>query len=69
MKRIKKIASFCLSIIYFPLYLCAFLLHAVSRLLLAISYFGLLERRMAVDILNSIFNTNYGRKQTKNIRK
>lgn len=52
--------TWILGAIYFPVYCLAWLLHKVSRLLLAISYFGLLDWRKGVDIIKSIF-TNYGK--------
>lgn len=41
--------------LYLPIYIAFFLLLKVARLLLAISYFGLLCPRKGIDILKSIF--------------
>lgn len=41
--------------IYFPIYVLSWLLHKVARLVLAISYFGMLEKSMAKDIVKSLF--------------
>ncbi len=49
-----------LSVMYFPVYCLAWLLHKVARLLLAIAYFGLRDWRKGIDIIKSIF-TNYGK--------
>ena len=44
-----------LSITYWPIYILSFILLKIARLLLAISYFGLLVPRKGKDILKSIF--------------
>lgn len=45
-------------IIYFPVYCAAWLLHKIARLLLAISYFGLLDWLKGADIIKYLF-VNY----------
>lgn len=52
----KKFLWRLVGIIYMPIFLAFFLLHKIARILLAIAYFGMLERRMAVDILKHIFD-------------
>ena len=47
-----------IGIMYFPIFLAAWLLHIVARILLGISYFGMLNSKMGRDILKSIFNWN-----------
>lgn len=52
---VKKALWFVASIIYFPIYVFAWLLHKVARILLAVSYFGLLLKRQGMDILKNLF--------------
>lgn len=37
--------------LYFPIFLLFFLLHKMARILLAISYFGMFEKKRALDII------------------
>lgn len=37
--------------LYFPIFLLFFLLHKIARILLAISYFGMFEKKRALDII------------------
>lgn len=57
MKKIFKLKILwkMLGIIYFPIYIACWLLREIARFILAISYFGLLEVRMAKDIFKSLF--------------
>ena len=54
---------FCLwtlvGIIYFPVFLLAWLLKIVARFLLAIAYFGMLKKQMGKMILKSMFFNPY----------
>lgn len=54
---------FCLwtlvGIIYFPIFLLAWLLKIVARFLLAIAYFGMLKKQMGKMILKSMFFNPY----------
>lgn len=62
-KVIRKIGKFLwliLGYIYYVIYILSWLLHKVARLLLAISYFGMLNKRMAKDILKSLI-VGYGK--------
>lgn len=62
-KVIRKIGKFLwliLGYIYYVIYTLSWLLHKVARLLLAISYFGMLNKRMAKDILKSLI-VGYGK--------
>lgn len=52
----KKFLWRLIGIIYMPIFLAFFLLHKIARVLLAIAYFGMLKRRMAVDIMKHIFD-------------
>lgn len=58
-RKTKRNLLFYLTIVvgalYSPFYIAFFLLLKVARLVLAISYFGLLCPRKGVDILKSIF--------------
>lgn len=45
-------------VIYFPVFFAAWLLHIVARLILAISYLGLLNSQRAKDIFKSLFKFN-----------
>lgn len=60
MKNYKKLLFTFIGFLYFPVYLCAFVLHMVFRFALAITHLLLLEKRMAIDIINSLFGTKYG---------
>lgn len=60
MKKILKVAWRILEVIYFPVYIAFWLSHKIARFILAISYFGMLEGRIAKDILKSLFKW-YGR--------
>lgn len=48
-------------LIYLPIYISAWLLRIVARILLAIAYFGTLNGRMGVAVLKSIFSFDYER--------
>lgn len=48
-------------LIYLPVYISAWLLRIVARILLAIAYFGTLNGRMGVAVLKSIFSFDYER--------
>lgn len=45
-------------LIYFPVFFAAWLLHIVARLILAISYLGLLNGQRAKDVFKSLFRFN-----------
>lgn len=60
MKKVIKFIWMCIGVIYFPIYIIFWLLHKVARLLLAISYFGMLEKQVGKDIVLNLFNW-YGR--------
>lgn len=51
----KKVINFTLYVLYTPIYLLSWLLHEVARVLLAISYFGLLDFRRGKDIIKHLF--------------
>ena len=44
--------------IYAPIFIAAWILHIVARLLLSISYFGMLNGRQGKDVFNSLFTFN-----------
>lgn len=58
MKKIAKFIWICLGVVYVPVYLASLLLHKVARLLLAISYFGMLENKIGKDIIKYLFIWN-----------
>ena len=60
MKKTIKFIWHALGVIYAPVYVAFWLLHKVARLLLAISYFGMLEKQVGKDIILNLFNW-YGR--------
>lgn len=54
----KKVLNFlweCLGWLYFPVYLMAWVLHKIARLLLALSYFGMLNKQAGKDIIEYLF--------------
>ena len=50
-----------IGLVYLPVYISAWLLRIVARILLAIAYFGTLNGRMGVAVLKSIFSFDYER--------
>lgn len=50
-----------IGLIYLPVFISAWLLRIVARILLAIAYFGTLNGRMGVAVLKSIFSFDYER--------
>ena len=57
----KLIIWIIIGLIYLPVYISAWLLRIVARILLAIAYFGTLNGRMGVAVLKSIFSFDYER--------
>lgn len=47
-----------LGILYFPFFVVAWCLHVISRLLLSISYFGMLNGKRGRDVFVSLFRFN-----------
>lgn len=58
MKKVLKIIWRILGVIYAPVYIASWLLHKVARLVLAISYFGMLEKQIGKDIIKYLFIYN-----------
>lgn len=58
MKKVLKIIWRILGVIYAPVYIASWLLHKVARLILAISYFGMLEKQIGKDIIKYLFIYN-----------
>lgn len=55
---VKKVLKFLwryVGVLYFPIYLLAWVLHKIARLMLAIAYFGLLSKQAGKDIIKSLF--------------
>lgn len=55
MKKILTLLWIAIGICYSPIYLLAWVLHKIARLLLAISYFGMLQKQYGKDIIKSLF--------------
>ena len=55
MKKVLKFLWRCVGVLYFPIYLLAWVLHEIARLTLAIAYFGLLNKQAGKDIIKSLF--------------
>lgn len=47
-----------LGLVYAPVFIAAWLLHVASRLLLSISYFGMLNGSRGRDVFKSLFRFN-----------
>jgi len=47
-----------IGVIYFPIFLLAWLLHIIARCLLAIAYFFMLQPHIAKNVFSSVFVTN-----------
>lgn len=47
-----------IGILYLPVFVIAWLLHIIARILLGISYYGLLNYPMGRDVLKSLFRFN-----------
>lgn len=54
-KKVLKFLWRCVDVLYFPIYLLAWVLHKIARLMLAIAYFGLLNKQAGKDIIKSLF--------------
>jgi hypothetical protein len=57
MKKSLKILWLILGFLYCPVYFMCIVMHFVARIILAICYFGMFEKRMAIDILNNLFSS------------
>lgn len=55
MKKILKVIWTILGIVYYPVYASAWITHKAARLVLAICYFLMFNRRMAIDIIKNLF--------------
>lgn len=49
---------FVVGTIYFPIYLSAWFLHIIARVLLAIAYLFMLQPHIARNVFSSVFVTN-----------
>lgn len=49
---------FAVGTIYFPIYLSAWFLHIIARILLAIAYLFMLQQHIARNVFSSVFVTN-----------
>lgn len=57
----KLIIWTAVGLIYLPIYISAWLLRIVARILLAIAYYGTLNGKMGTDVIKSIFSFDYER--------
>lgn len=55
MKKVLKFLWRCIGWLYSPIYVLFWALHKVARLMLAIAYFGMLEKQAGKDIIKSLF--------------
>lgn len=55
MKKIINCFWRVLGAIYFPVYVIFWLLHKVARIILAVSYFGMLDKTIGKDIIKQLF--------------
>lgn len=55
MKKVLKFLWTLVGVFYFPIYILAWVLHKIARFLLAISYFGMLQKQYGKDIIKSLF--------------
>lgn len=55
MRKVLKSLWKCAGILYFPVYILAWILHKIARFMLAIAYFGLLNKQIGKDIIKSLF--------------
>ena len=49
------ILGLIIGVIYYPIYCAAWLLHKILRFLLALCYFAMFRKCMAVDIITNLF--------------
>lgn len=62
MKKLFRILWNILGIIYYPVYLVFCIYYRLVRILLAIAYFGMLDFKMAKDVIKYTFKKTYGRR-------
>lgn len=55
MKKIVNYIWRVLGIFYFPVYAAFWLLHKIARIILAVSYFGMLDKTICKDIIKYLF--------------
>ena len=55
----KKYINIILGIAYFPVYLLGFIIYYIARLVLALAYALMLNRRKAVDIITNLFTPSF----------
>lgn len=55
-KSISKTLRTIVLILYIPIYIAAFILHAIARILLSIAYAGLLNFKYSKDVILSVIN-------------
>ena len=55
----KKYINIILGILYFPVYLIGFIIYCIARLILALAYALMLQKRKAVDIISNLFTPSF----------
>ena len=55
----KKYINIILGILYFPVYLIGFIVYYIARLVLALAYALMLQKRKAVDIITNLFTPSF----------
>ena len=55
----KKYISLILGILYFPVYLTGFIVYHIARLVLALAYALMLNKRKALDIITNTFTRSF----------
>lgn len=58
-KLLKKSINIALGVMYFPVAVLSYMLHLIARLLLSLSYFGMLETKMGKDVWKILFSRYY----------
>ena len=55
----KKYISIILGALYSPVYLFGFIVYYIARLILALAYALMLQKRKAVDIITNLFTPSF----------
>lgn len=55
----KKYISIILGALYIPVYLFGFIMYYIARIILALAYALMLQKRKAVDIITNLFTSSF----------
>jgi hypothetical protein len=55
LSKIRYIIHIVIGLIYFPIFVASWLLHKIARLLLSLSYFGMLEPYKGRNVIKWLF--------------